>query len=74
MDERIIVTDKDAHFAEVMLGVIDRVERPIILFEGEKEAVRKGLKLLLNRYFFSGEQMLEEAAESVNADTLMPAT
>lgn len=47
MDERIIVTDKDAYFAEVMLGVIDRVERPMILFEGEKEAVRKGLKLLL---------------------------
>lgn len=74
MDERIIVTDKDAYFAEVMLGVIDRVERPMILFEGEKEAVRKGLKLLLNRYFFSGKQMLEEAAESANADTLMSAT
>lgn len=44
------ITDKDAHFAEVILMVIENCEHPMLLYEGEKEAVRKGLRMLLDEY------------------------
>ena len=49
MSENIICTPKDAHFAELILRVIDEVKYPMLMYDGEKEAVRKGLMLLLDR-------------------------
>ncbi len=49
MNENIVCTSKDAHFAELVLRVIDEVEYPMLMYDGEKEAVRKGLMLLLDR-------------------------
>lgn len=49
MSENIVCTFKDAHFAELVLRVLDEVEYPRLMCEGEKEAVRKGLMLLLGR-------------------------
>lgn len=49
MSENIVCTPKDAHFAELVLRVIDEVECPRLMCDGEKEAVRKGLMLLLDR-------------------------
>lgn len=51
MNENIVCTSKDAHFAELVLRVIDEVECPRLMCDGEKEAVRKGLMLLLDRQF-----------------------
>lgn len=41
-------TDKDAHFGEVILRVIRDVEVPMLLYEGEKEAVKKALIMALD--------------------------
>ena len=49
MSENIVCTPKDAHFAELILRVIDEVKYPMLMYDGEKEAVRKGLMLLLDR-------------------------
>ena len=49
MSENIVCTSKDAHFAELVLRVIDEVKYPMLMYDGEKEAVRKGLILLLDR-------------------------
>lgn len=49
MSENIVCTSKDAHFAELILRVIDEVKYPMLMYDGEKEAVRKGLMLLLDR-------------------------
>ena len=49
MSENIVCTFIDAHFAELVLRVIDEVEYPRLMCDGEKEAVRKGLMLLLDR-------------------------
>lgn len=48
--EEITVTDKDRHFAELVLRVLKDVDCPMLMFEGEKEAVRKGLVLLLQQH------------------------
>ena len=44
------IYDRDAHFAELILGLIKNVEHPMLIYEGEKEAVRKGLEMLLEAY------------------------
>lgn len=49
MSENIVCTPKDAYLAELLLRVIDEVERPMLMYDGEKEVVRKGLMLLLDR-------------------------
>ena len=49
MNENIVCTFIDAHFAELVLREIDEVEYPRLMCDGEKEAVRKGLMLLLDR-------------------------
>lgn len=49
MSENIVCTPQDARFAEIVLRVIDEVECLILMYDGEKEAVRKGLMLLLDR-------------------------
>lgn len=48
MSENIVCTSKDAYFAELVLRVIDDVKYPMLMCDGEKEAVRKGLMLLLD--------------------------
>ena len=49
MSENIVCTFKDAHFAELILRALDEVKYPMLIYDGEKEAVRKGLMLLLDR-------------------------
>ena len=49
MSENIVCTPKDAYLAELLLRVIDEVERPMLMYDGEKEVVRKGLMLLLDK-------------------------
>ena len=50
MSDLNIVTDKEAKFAEVVLGVIENVECPMLMYEGEKQAVKHGLELLLDTW------------------------
>lgn len=49
MSKNIVCTTKDAHFAELVLRAIDEVDWPKLMCKGEKQAVRKGLMLLLDR-------------------------
>ena len=43
-------TDKDAHFGEVVLCVIRDVDTPMLMYEGEKEAVKKALIMALDKW------------------------
>lgn len=43
-------TDKDAHFGEVVLRVIRDVDTPMLMYEGEKEAVKKALIMALDKW------------------------
>ena len=49
MSKNIVCTSRDEHYAELVLRAIDEVDWPKLMCKGEKEAVRKGLKLLLER-------------------------
>lgn len=42
-DVNTTFTDKDAHFGELVLRVIRDVECPMLMTEGEKDAVKKAL-------------------------------
>ena len=42
-DVNTTFTDKDAHFGELVLRVIRDVEYPMLMTEGEKDAVKKAL-------------------------------
>ena len=50
MSDLNTVTDKEAKFAEVVLGVLENVECPMLMYDGEKQAVRHGLELLLDTW------------------------
>lgn len=41
-------TDKDAHWAELVLRAIEDLDCPMLMYAGEKEVVKKALTLLLN--------------------------
>ena len=36
-------------FADMIIGLIDNVERPILLYEGEKEIVKKALNEYIDK-------------------------
>lgn len=39
-----MISENERHYAEMVLGVIDTVECPMLMYEGEKAIVRKALK------------------------------
>lgn len=46
-EEEIKINKFDIYFAEMFLNVLENIECPMLLYKGEKEAVRKALLLLL---------------------------
>lgn len=49
MEEEIKINKLDVYFAEMFLNVLKDIKCPMLLYKGEKEAVRKGLLLLLKQ-------------------------
>lgn len=47
-DVNTAFTDKDAYFGELVLRVIRDVDRPMLMYDGEKEAVKKALIMALD--------------------------
>jgi len=43
-------TDKDAYFGELVLRVIRDIDTPMLMYEGEKEAVKKALISALEKW------------------------
>lgn len=43
-----MLTDIERYFAEAVIGAIDNIDFPILMYEGEKEIVRKALERLLS--------------------------
>lgn len=46
--------ERELFFADMIIGLIDNVERPILLYEGEKEVVKKALNEYIDK--LKGEQ------------------
>ena len=44
------ISDRDAHFGELVLWAIQDVERPILRYEPEKEAVKHALEMMLEAW------------------------
>lgn len=42
------VTDKDAHWAEMVFNVIKDVETPMLMYQAEKDVVEKSLRMLFD--------------------------
>ena len=42
------VTDKDAHWAEMVLNVIRDVDCPMLMYQAEKDVVKKALEFLID--------------------------
>ena len=42
--------DKDAYFGELVLRVIRDIDKPMLMYDGEKEAVRKALIMALDEW------------------------
>ena len=49
---RFEVTDKDAHWAEIVLSLIHDVGYPMLMYQAEKDVVDKALKMLLDEWEF----------------------
>lgn len=45
---RFEVTDKDAHWAEMVLNVIRDIECPMLMYQAEKDVVEKALRMLFD--------------------------
>lgn len=45
---RFEVTDKDAHWAEMVLNVIRDIDCPMLMYQAEKDVVEKALRMLLD--------------------------
>lgn len=45
-----MITNKDVHSAELVLRVIDNVDCPMLMYEYEKNVVRKVLELMLEAW------------------------
>jgi hypothetical protein len=41
--------ERELFFADMIIGLIDNVERPILLYEGEKEVVKKALNEYIDK-------------------------
>lgn len=46
-----MLTEQEEYFAELVISVIDHVECPMLMYEGEKAVVRRALKELLSRHY-----------------------
>ena len=44
-----MLTDKERYFAETVIGAINHIEHPILMYEEEKAVVKKALKDLLSK-------------------------
>lgn len=44
-----MLTDEERYFAEAVIGAINHVECPMLMYEGEKAVVKKALKALLSK-------------------------
>ena len=42
-----MLTDKERYFANALIGVIDNVDCPKLVYQEEKDVVKKALELLL---------------------------
>ena len=42
-----MLTDKERYFAETVIGAINHVEHPMLIYEEEKTVVKKALEALL---------------------------
>ena len=40
---------KEVYFANVVIGVIDNVKTPMLMYEEEKQVVRKALKMYVDK-------------------------
>ena len=40
---------KEVYFANMVIGAIDNVETPMLMYEEEKQVVRKALKMYINK-------------------------
>ena len=40
---------KELYFADVIIGAINNVEMPILMYEGEKKVVEKALRMLISK-------------------------
>ena len=49
-DVNTTFTDKDAHFGELVLRAIRDIDKPMLMYDGEKEAVRKALIMALDEW------------------------
>lgn len=47
---RFEVTDKDAHWAEMVFNVIKDVETPMLMYQAEKDVVEKALRMLFDEW------------------------
>ena len=43
-----MLTDEERYFAETVIGAIDNIDCPMLMYEGEKEIVRTALERLLS--------------------------
>lgn len=41
--------ERELFFADMIIGLIDNVERPMLLYEGEKEVVKKALNEYIDK-------------------------
>ena len=44
------ISDQEAKFAEIVLGVIENVECPMLMYDVEKQVVKHGLEILLDAW------------------------
>lgn len=43
-----MLTDEERYFAEAVIGAINNIDCPMLMYEGEKEIVRTALERLLS--------------------------
>ena len=44
------ITDKEAHWAEMVFNVIKDVETPMLMYQAEKDVVEKALRMLFDEW------------------------
>ena len=49
-NENSLITDKEAHWAELLLHIIKNIETPMLMYQAEKDVVCKALKILLDKW------------------------
>ncbi len=73
-----MISENERHYAEMVLGVIDTVECPMLMCEGEKAIVRKALKAYIESNDTADtpqtERMTEEEIDTMLAKALVGQT